>query len=150
MLSSLHVLAAVNISPPLKDRTRINHQIRSAEVRLIGAEGENRGVVALSQALAEAQAVGLDLIEISPMAVPPVAKIADYGKFQYEQNKKERSTKAKAHEVEVKNIQVKIGTGEHDLDFNAKESRNSQMNKRRAGLFVMVEKSQSRFLGGTR
>jgi len=92
------------------------------EVRLIGAEGENRGVVPLSQALREAEAVGLDLIEISPFAVPPVAKIADYGKFQYEQNKKERTGKAKAHEVEVKQIQVKIGTGEHDLELKAKKA----------------------------
>ncbi|HYF10551.1 MAG TPA: translation initiation factor IF-3 [Candidatus Paceibacterota bacterium] len=106
----------------MKDRTRINHQIRVPEVRLIGAEGENRGVVPLSQALREAEAVGLDLIEISPFAVPPVAKIADYGKFQYEQNKKERTGKAKAHEVEVKQIQVKIGTGEHDLELKAKKA----------------------------
>ena len=69
---------------------RINHQIRSAEVRLIGAEGENIGVVSLSEALKLAQEAGLDLIEISPNTAPPIAKIADYGKFQYDQNKKQK------------------------------------------------------------
>ena len=106
----------------LRDHTRINHQIRVPEVRLIGAEGENFGVVSLSEALLKAEAVGLDLIEISPGAVPPVAKIADYGKFQYEQNKKQKGARAKAHSVEVKSIQVKIGTGEHDLELKAKKA----------------------------
>lgn len=111
-----------NIHKPLKDRVRINHQIRSAEVRLIGAEGENRGVVPLSKALEEAQSLGMDLIEISPLAIPPVAKIADYGKFQYELNKKQRGSRSKSHEVEVKSVQVKIGTSEHDLELKAKKA----------------------------
>ena len=79
-------------------------------------------MVSLSEALSKAEAVGLDLIEISPTAVPPVAKIADYGKFQYEQNKKQKQAKSKAHSVEVKSIQVKIGTGEHDLSLKAKKA----------------------------
>jgi len=62
------------------------------------------------------------LIEISPNAVPPVAKITDYGKYQYEENKKLKQAKAKAHNVEVKNIQVKVGTGEHDLSLKAKKA----------------------------
>lgn len=101
---------------------RINHQIRSAEVRLIGAEGENIGVVSLSEALKLAQEAGLDLIEISPNTAPPIAKIADYGKFQYDQNKKQKQAKARSHVVEVKSLQVKIGTGEHDLALKAKKA----------------------------
>ncbi len=91
-------------------------------MRLIGSEGENFGVVSLSEALSKAEAAGLDLIEISPSAVPPVAKIADYGKFQYELNKRQKQAKSKAHSVEVKSVQIKIGTGEHDLSLKAKKA----------------------------
>ncbi len=78
------------------------------------------GVITLQEALTKAAEVGLDLIEISPSAVPPVAKIMDYGKFQYAENKKQKVARQKVHTVEVKNIQVKIGTGEHDLELKAK------------------------------
>lgn len=101
---------------------RINHQIRVAELRVIGPVGENFGVISLKDALDKAMAAGLDLIEISPNAVPPIAKIMDYGKFQYDQNKKLKAAKAKAHVIEVKNVQVKIGTGEHDLELKAKKA----------------------------
>ncbi len=102
--------------------TRINHQIRAATVRVIGPEGENVGVVPLSEAIAKAQEYGLDLIEISPNAVPPVAKIMEYGKFHYEQEKKRRDIKAKSHTTETKSVQVKIGTGDHDMQLKAKKA----------------------------
>lgn len=102
-------------------RVRINHQIRALELRVIGPQGENIGVIPLSRALTRAAETGLDLIEISPDATPPVAKIMDYGKFQYAQNKKQKAAKTKIHRVEVKNIQVKIGTSEHDLGLKAKK-----------------------------
>jgi len=102
--------------------TRINHQIRAKEVRVIGPEGENFGVLALSEALGQAESFGLDLIEISPNANPPVAKIMEYGKFHYEQEKKRREMKAKSHATETKNVQVKIGTGDHDLTLKAKKA----------------------------
>ncbi len=102
-------------------RVRINHQIRAPELRIIGPQGENFGVLPLSEALKRAQEAGLDLIEISPSAVPPVAKITDYGKFQYAENKKQKTAKAKIHVVEVKTIQVKVGTSEHDLGLKAKK-----------------------------
>jgi translation initiation factor IF-3 len=90
-------------------------------LRVITAEGENLGVISLTQALAEAQKRGTDLIEISPTAVPPVAKIMDYGKYVYDEKKKAKEAKAKVQTTEVKNIQVKIGTGEHDLELKAKK-----------------------------
>lgn len=102
--------------------TRINHHIRAAEVRVIGPEGENIGVISLSDALAKAEEYGLDLIEISPNAVPPVAKIMEYGKFQYEQEKKRREIKAKSHTTETKSVQVKIGTGDNDMALKAKRA----------------------------
>jgi len=102
--------------------TRINHQIRAKEVRVIGPKGENLGVLALSEAIAQAEAAGLDLIEISPNAVPPVAKIMEYGKFQYEEQKKRREIKAKSHTTETKSVQVKIGTGDHDMQLKARKA----------------------------
>lgn len=101
------------------DTARVNHHIRAKEVRVLGPEGENIGVLPLSEAIARAQEEGLDLIEISPNANPPVAKIMDYGKFHYEQQKKRKETKAKSHTTETKSVQVKIGTGEHDLNLKA-------------------------------
>lgn len=104
------------------DTTRANHQIRAKEVRVVGAEGENLGVLPIAEAIAKAQEVGLDLIEISPNAQPPVAKIMEYGKFQYEQQKKRREMKAKSHTTETKSVQVKIGTGEHDMQLKARKA----------------------------
>jgi len=101
---------------------KINHQIKAPELRVIDSAGANLGVITLTEALAKAQEQGLDLIEISPGAVPPIAKIMDYGKFQYEANKKLKQAKSKAKVVEVKNIQVKIGTGDHDLSLKAKKA----------------------------
>lgn len=89
---------------------------------MVGAEGENLGVLALSDAISRAQEIGLDLIEISPNAVPPVAKIMEYGKFQYEQQKKRREIKAKSHTTETKSVQVKIGTGDHDMQLKARKA----------------------------
>lgn len=100
-------------------RTKINHQIRATELRVIGPAGENLGVLSLQDALRQAEDAGMDLIEISPNAVPPIAKIMDYGKFQYSENKKQKAVKAKVHNSEVKEIQIKIGTGEHDLELKA-------------------------------
>lgn len=103
-------------------RARINHQIKAPELRVITEDGANLGVIPLSQAIREAQTRGLDLIEISPNAVPPVAKIQDYGKFQYDEKKKQKVAKAKTVTSELKNVQVKMGTGDHDLELKAKKA----------------------------
>ena len=105
-----------------KNYTMINEQIRAKEVRVIGADGENLGIIKTSEALSKAKELELDLIEISPQAVPPIAKIMDYGKFLYEQSKKLKAQKAKAHNVEVKSIQVKVATSENDLNIKAKRA----------------------------
>lgn len=104
----------------MKERVRINQSIRARELRVIGADGANLGVISRDEAIRHATDAGLDLIEISPSAQPPVAKIMDYGKYQYEQKKKAREVKAKSRVTETKSIQVKIGTGEHDLTLKAK------------------------------
>jgi translation initiation factor IF-3 len=103
----------------LDTKVRINNQIRARELRVIGADGANLGVLATQDAVEMAQKEGFDLIEISPKANPPVAKIMDYGKFQYEQKKKQREIRAHSHITETKSVQVKIGTGEHDLALKA-------------------------------
>ncbi len=105
----------------MKEKVRINNQIRANELRVIGADGENLGVISIYKALELAKAANLDLIEISPNAVPPVAKITDYGKFQYVEQKKEKEVKAKSHVTETKAIQIKIGTSERDLELKAKK-----------------------------
>ena len=101
-------------------KERINKQIRSLELRVIDAEGESVGVMSLSDALAEAQTRGVDLIEINPNAKPPIAKLMEYGKYQYELKKKMQKARAGAKTTETKSIQIKIGTGDHDLELKAK------------------------------
>jgi translation initiation factor IF-3 len=101
-------------------KVRINHQIKALKLRVITVDGENLGVLDTGQALTEARNRDLDLIEVSPNAVPPVAKIMDYGKYQYDEKKKLKVSKTKAKTSELKTIQIKIGTGEHDLELKAK------------------------------
>ncbi len=103
-------------------RERINNQIRANELRVLTAEGENLGVLSFKDAYAKAQEAGMDLIEISPSAVPPIAKIMDFGKYQYEQNKKQKKAKSGSHKTETKSIQIKIGTGDNDLAMKAKKA----------------------------
>ncbi len=99
----------------MKDtRTRINEGIRAPEMRVVTVDGDNLGV------LSRAEELQMDLIEISPNAKPPVCKIMNYGKYQYDEKKKQKEAKQKATSVETKNIQVKPGTGEHDLELKAK------------------------------
>ena len=120
------------------DRLRINNEIRAQELRVIGAEGEKLGVLKLSEALEAAKRVGFDLIEISPSAVPPVAKITDYGKFEYERSKKEKVAKAKIKISETKEIQIKVGTGDNDMLLKAKKAAQwlAEGHRVRAELFL--------------
>jgi translation initiation factor IF-3 len=116
---------------------RINQQITARELRVIGPQGENLGVLSLSEALKKAEAFGLDVIEISPTANPPVAKIADIGKYLYEENKKSKASK-KSHSVEIKTVQVKLATGDHDLELKAKATSKwlSEGNRVKVDLFL--------------
>ncbi len=101
---------------------RVNNQIRAESVRLIGPEGENLGVLSTSEALSKAESFGLDLVEVSPNTNPPIAKIVNYGKFLYAESKKLKAAKSKIHTTETKSVQVKIGTGENDLNLKAKKT----------------------------
>jgi len=101
-------------------RERINNQIRAKELRVLGPDNENLGVLSIKDALELAHSKDLDLIEISPKASPPIAKLMNFGKYQYDQSKKAKKMKANATFSETKSIQVKIGTGDHDLELKAK------------------------------
>lgn len=103
-------------------RTKINHAIRAKELRVISPDGENLGTLSLADALKKAEELKFDLIEISPNANPPVAKIMDYGKYRYETGRKAREVKAKSHVTETKAVQVKIGTGDHDQLLKARRA----------------------------
>ena len=95
----------------------INERIRAKEVRLIGADSQAIGIVSIEEARKHASNAGLDLIEIAPNAKPPVCKIMDYGKYKYEQGKKERESAKKQKQVEIKTIRLRPATDDHDFDF---------------------------------
>ncbi|WP_043844582.1 translation initiation factor IF-3 [Roseivivax marinus] len=108
-------------APPTRDTgPRVNDRIRVAEIRLIGAEGENIGVVAPSRGMELAEAAGLDLVEISPNATPPVCKIMDFGKFKYEQQKREAEARKKQKTIEVKEVKFRPNTDSHDYEVKMK------------------------------
>jgi translation initiation factor IF-3 len=99
----------------------MNEQIRISPVRLIGANGEQLGVVPTSQALELAREANLDLVEVAPQERPPVCKILDYGKFKYSQSRK--ATKTKVHQTKVKEIRVRPKTGEHDIETKINQAK---------------------------
>ncbi len=102
---------------------RINEAIRAREVRLIGADGRHIGLATIQEALRAAREAGLDLVEISPTAEPPVCRIMDYGKFLYEQAKKEREAKKAQKQIEVKEIRLRPKTDDHHVGFKVRDAR---------------------------
>jgi translation initiation factor IF-3 len=106
----------------LKDQYRVNEKIRVKEVRVVG-ENVEQGVYPISEALRMAQSQGLDLIEISPNAVPPVCRIADYQKFLYQQKKRQKEQKAKSVKIVVKEIRFGPQTDDHDYNFKLKHAK---------------------------
>ena len=101
-------------STPSRDGPRVNEDIRVPQVRLIDQDGEMQGVLTTRDALLKAYGVGLDLLEISPNADPPVCKILDYGKFKYEQQKKKNEAKKKQRVIEIKEVKVRPNIDEND------------------------------------
>ena len=97
-----------------QSRLRINQDITSSQVRLIGLDGQQIGVTSLTDALKKAEDINMDLVEISPDANPVVCKILDYGKYKYRESKKRQESKAKQKQVEIKEIKFRLATGEGD------------------------------------
>lgn len=102
---------------------RINRQVRAPKVRLIGPQGDQVGIVSSREALTMAQDAGLDLVEIAPNAAPPVCKIIDYGKFRYDQTKREKESKKTQHQVKVKEVKLKPNIDEHDFQTKLKRAQ---------------------------
>ena len=105
----------------IQKRYRINQYIRTTPIRVIGEKGENLGILETAEALRIANERGLDLIEISATAKPPVCKIMDFGKFKYEKEKGEREHSKKQKDVELKGIRIGFTTGTHDLELRARQ-----------------------------
>jgi translation initiation factor IF-3 len=101
-------------APPTREGPRVNEEIRVPSVRLIDEEGEMQGVMTTRDAMQRAFSVGLDLLEISPNAEPPVVKILDYGKFKYEQQKKKNEARKKQKVIEIKEVKVRPNIDEND------------------------------------
>src|SRR5829696_6415320 len=102
---------------------RINRAIRVPEVRLIDEDGAQLGVVPTVQAMEMARQKDLDLVEVAANAVPPVCKLLDYGRFKYETTKKEREAKKHQHAIELKELRLRPGTDDHDVDVRARSAR---------------------------
>jgi translation initiation factor IF-3 len=102
--------------PPERDLTRINERIRVPQVRLIGADGEQVGVLATDEALQRAQAEDLDLVEVAPEAKPPVARLLDYSKYKYEQEQKAKAARKHQQQVNVREIKLRPKIADHDYE----------------------------------
>ena len=107
----------------IKQELPINERIRAKEVQLIGDSGEKLGVVSLKEALEKAEEVKLDLVLVAPQAKPPVCKIMNYGKYKFEQAKKEKEAKKRQKSIELKEIRITPNIEEHDFSFKAKNAR---------------------------
>ena len=106
-----------------KQRVRINEQIKVPEVRLISADGAQVGVMPTKEALARAVEANLDLVEVAPQAVPPVCRIMDYGKFKYQQSKKQQEARRRQTTIQVKEIKVRPKIEEHDMAFKLRNAK---------------------------
>ena len=106
---------------------RINEQIRITPMRVIGADGQQLGIIPTAEALSVAREAGLDLVEVSPNERPPVGRIMDFGKFKYQQSKK--SHKGHAHQTKLKEIRVRPKTGDHDIQVKVNKAREFLENK---------------------
>lgn len=108
------------ISRPVQ--TRVNERIRIREVRLIDEEGRQIGIIPTREAMEMARERGLDLVEVAPNAVPPVCRLMDYGRFRYEQSRRERDSRRNQHVVRLKEVRIEPKIGEHDLETKGRQA----------------------------
>ena len=111
------------IPAPRLPEVRVNERIRVPQVRVIADDGAQVGVLPVREALTLAQSRGLDLVEVSPTARPPVCRIMDYGKFKYEQNRRARKAKKKQHQMQLKEVKMRPKIEEHDYSFKLQHAR---------------------------
>ena len=106
-----------------EQRVRVNEQIRISPIRLIGADGEQIGIVSLDDARQRAEESGLDLVEVAAEARPPVVRMMDYGKYKYEEARKAREARKKQHVIHVKEVKFRPGIEDHDYEFKTRHAR---------------------------
>ena len=131
-------------SPPRQPQTRINNFIKAATVRVIDEKGGQLGVMPLGEALKLSYERGLDLVEITDKAVPPVVKIIDFGKFQYQKEKKAREM-TKTHKVEVKNIRLSFNIAQHDIEMKAAQAQKFLEKGDRARIEIVMRGREKAF-----
>lgn len=118
-----------------RQQIRVNEQIRITPIRLIDVDGTQVGVVPTEEALAKAREVNQDLVEVAPLAKPPVCRIMDFGKFKYQQGKKQ--SKGHTHHTKTKEIRLRPKTGEHDIDFKVKRAKQFLQHKDKVQVSVL-------------
>lgn len=121
----------------LEKQVNVNEKIRASEVRVIGFDGEQLGIVPLKKALDLAAQEELDLVEVAPNATPPVCKIMDYGKFKYQQSKRSQEAKKKQTVIQVKEVKVRPKTDEHDLQVKIRHIRRFLAQKDKAKVTIV-------------
>ena len=131
--------------PPIQDttkRVRVNRQIRISPLRVIGADGSQLGIMDVETALSTAEAQGLDLVEVAPLARPPVVRIMDYGKYKFEQAKQARIAKKKQHVIELKEVKYRPGIDQHDFDTKTRHARRFLEEKNKVKVTMMFRGRQ--------
>ena len=130
---------------PPAPKLKINGLIRAREVRVIGNDGSQIGVLPIRDALIKAQEAELDLVEVAPTANPPVCRVMDFGKYKYELSKKEHSAKAHQKTAQIKEIQFRPFTGEHDRDFKVRHAKEFLEAKQKVKIILMFRGREMSF-----
>ncbi|HEX8242521.1 MAG TPA: translation initiation factor IF-3 [Longimicrobium sp.] len=107
----------------INEKLRVNRQIRISPVRVITPDGEQAGILPIERAMEIAEEMGLDLVEVAPLARPPVCRIMDYGKFKYEEQRQAREARKRQHHVQIKEVKMRPGIEDHDFDFKTRHAR---------------------------
>jgi translation initiation factor IF-3 len=107
----------------INEKLRVNRQIRISPVRVITPDGEQAGILPIERAMEIAEEQGLDLVEVAPLARPPVCRIMDYGKFKYEEQRQAREARKRQHHVQIKEVKMRPGIEDHDFDFKTRHAR---------------------------
>ncbi|MGH7664361.1 MAG: translation initiation factor IF-3 [Gemmatimonadaceae bacterium] len=123
-------------------RVRVNKQIRISPIRVIGANGDQLGIMEVDAALSTAEQQGLDLVEVAPMARPPVARIMDYGKYKFEQAKQARIAKKKQHVIQLKEVKYRPGIDQHDFATKTRHARRFLDEKNKVKVTMMFRGRQ--------
>jgi len=108
---------------PINDKLRVNRQIRISPVRVITPDGEQAGIIPIERAMEMAEELGLDLVEVAPLARPPVCRIMDYGKYKYEEQRQAREARKRQHHVQIKEVKMRPGIEDHDFEFKTRHAR---------------------------